>query len=351
MNVALLLLSGLFLVADRGDAEPLKSPLIAMPAATASAGAKSCPSAPAPVEALGGVSYYVDAHRSVANPALRSANEKMQRPALIFVDGVTRSSDAWRRSGGRDASAAVCAAAWLDAWARVDALSGTLNASGGYQRSWHLSGLALAWLKVRDAPGIDEPQRQRITAWLAGQAQRVIDYYRDPARARDARNNHGDWAALAVAVAAVAADDARLFDWAEQRFRTNLSEIAADGSLPLEVDRGERALHYHLFALTPLTLMARIEEANGRQFDRAALARLEAFTRAGLEDPQVVARLAGVAQEIPRPDGDPSEFVWAVLASARPGPALERLLSERGALSDRRTGGDVRLTWPIKPQS
>lgn len=307
------------------------------------AGGAHCRSVPPPVVTLGGVSYYLDARHSIADPALRASNEDMQRPVLTFVDGVTSMSDAWRRAG--DASSAVCAAIWLDSWAQADALRETQNAAGGYRRSWYLGGLATVWLKIRDASGIDTDRRLRITRWLASQALRIVDFYKAPERQRDALNNHGDWAALAVALAAIGAQDAPLFAWADARYRANLAQITQSGALPLEMARGRRALHYHLFALTPMLLMAGIEQVNGRPYDADAMARLEQFTRAALEHPSRIEQLTGVVQDMPGRKGDPSELVWGVVSPTRPGMRLSALLAARSPVVDRRVGGDVRLNW------
>lgn len=330
-------------VAGAAQAAPLVSPLSAVDGPIATAAKAHCRPVPPPVARLGGISYYVDPRHSVADPALRRSNEDMQKPVLVFVDGVARMSDAWRHS--RDASSARCAALWLDSWARADAFRETENAAGGYRRSWYLAGLATAWLKLRDAPGIDADERQRITGWLAGQGRLVTEFYTAPERQRDLLNNHGDWAALAVALAAIGAGDEALFDWADQRYRLNLTQVTPQGALPLELARGQRALHYHLFALTPLMLMARVEQANARSYDKQALARLERFTRAALERPSLIERQIGVTQDVPGQHGDPSEFVWAVLGPEKKGERLSALLASRSPLFDLRAGGDVRLTW------
>lgn len=327
------------------SAATLRSPLAPLAVAVQRDRGARCPEPPRPVTSLGGISFYTDAQHSIVDQARRAENHRMQQPVVGFVDAIVDRSDAWRRSG--DPRDARCVLAWLDRWATGGAFRTTSDVGGGYRRSWYLSGLAIAWLKVRDAPGIDPAAAQRIPRWMDEQAQQITRFYALPDRARDARNNHGDWAALAVAAAAVVADDATLFDWAQRRFDANLAEVGPTGALPLELARGRRALRYHLFALTPLAVMARFEQANRRTFDTAALDRLTAFVRRAIERPAIVAVASGARQDVPDGRSDPSEWVWAVIAGGSDGPTLLRSLAAARPLRDPRVGGDVLLAWSV----
>ncbi len=62
---------------------------------------------------------------------------------------------------------------------------------------------------------------------------------------------------------AASGNDRALYDWALDTFDDAVSRVAADGTLPLEMGRGQRALHYHLFALAPIVMLAEFGEANG----------------------------------------------------------------------------------------
>jgi poly(beta-D-mannuronate) lyase len=79
-------------------------------------------------------------------------------------------------------------------------------------------------------------------------------------------------------------------------------DIAADGTLAKEMERRQRALHYHVFSVMPLVIMA--ELAASRQedwyaFGNGALHRLIATTHAGLVDVKRFDARASVAQERP----------------------------------------------------
>ena len=64
------------------------------------------------------------------------------------------------------------------------------------------------------------------------------------------------------------------FDWAMAAYDNGVNQIRPDGTLPLEMARGRRAFHYHLYALAPLVLLAEFGEAN--QLDLYAT-RMERF--------------------------------------------------------------------------
>ena len=67
------------------------------------------------------------------------------------------------------------------------------NRQGEYEREWTLAGLALAYLRVRDAPGLDRRARADVEAWLTKLAQLVRPNYEHPGR-MSAANNHARYA-------------------------------------------------------------------------------------------------------------------------------------------------------------
>jgi poly(beta-D-mannuronate) lyase len=107
----------------------------------------------------------------------------------------------------------------------------------------------------------------------------------------DNENNHIYWAGLAVAAAAIANNDHDAGQWAIYTYRMGLANIQADGTLNAEMNRAQMALHYHLYALAPLIMMAELGEANGIDLyseNGGALHRLVKFCVAGLEDPAIL---------------------------------------------------------------
>ena len=125
------------------------------------------------------------------------------------------------------------------------------NDQADYLRQWVHGGISMAYLKVRALA--DPAQQQRIDAWLAEIARRNLDYWAD---GKHTRNNHYYWTGVGVTAAAIAAHDPQLLAQARAIYRKGIDDIEDDGSLPMEMKRRARALHYHNYALDPLVLMA-----------------------------------------------------------------------------------------------
>jgi len=158
----------------------------------------------------------------------------------------------------------------------------------------------------------------------------------------DSQNNHLYWAGVELAAIGVAADDRNDFDWAMATYDNGVDQIQPDGALPLEMARGGRALHYHLYALAPLVLLAEFGEANHLDLyahANGAIHRLVNFSVAGLKDPAPFAKATGVQQEVPKTiTGD--QIGWAPPYVQRfPNPALEQMIRAAPSLSVYYLGG------------
>jgi poly(beta-D-mannuronate) lyase len=239
----------------------------------------------------------------------------------------------------------------LAVWARARALLGTVNQQGEYEREWTLAGLALAYLRVRDAPGVEAGERISVERWLVKIAEAVQPNYGRANRLSSA-NNHAYWAGLAVAAAGAAAQNRTLFDWGLGEARIGIAQVRADGFLPLELERKALALHYHLFALAPLVMTAELARANGIDLYKegdGAIRRLAERTIAGLADPAPFATAAGAVQEVKRPLRG-ADLAWAEPYFARfHDRRLAPLLAAARPLRDDRLGGDLTLAFGVAP--
>lgn len=270
------------------------------------------------VESVVGVGYYVDKSHSVIDEDKRTANVAINKPLIDYVAQVEASVAAWLASRGQSQEAAGCGLRLLRAWAQGDALMGKFNEQGRGTRRWNATALAISYLALRHAlPDRHDPA---IAVWLA---RLGLGCRADGERLK---NNHLNWTASAVAACAVGANDRTAFDWAVAAARRGIGEIQPDGSLPLELARGSRALNYHSFALGPLLLVAELAGANGIDLyseGNGALARLAAFILRNNADPAEVARLAHASQEW-------SGFMpWIELWARRSGDAAAVALAAR----------------------
>jgi poly(beta-D-mannuronate) lyase len=301
----------------------------------------------APVRDVDGVSFYVDEHKSVIDPDLQEQNQAALRPLRAFVKEVTRLADGWMVSRPADARYAALAAGALARWATAGALLGAANQQGAYEREWTLGSLALAYLKIRDAPSADaavRANRPSIEGWLCAVARTVEPPYERPGKT-SSRNNHAYWTGLAVSAAGIACQDRALFDWGIARARIGIAQVGGDGTLPLELARGRRALHYHVFALAPLVMLAELAAANGvalHDENDHALRRLADRVIAGFADPSSFERLTGFPQEQVTTPPRGADLAWAEPWEARfPDAQLAAWLATARPVVDVRLGGDL----------
>jgi poly(beta-D-mannuronate) lyase len=344
------LLTACLLLPAIAVAQPLRSPFDGAPsrAVAASPGSFVCGPPPPAVRNIEAQPFYSDANFSVVDPARYALNQAAVRPLTEFTRQAASLADLWQRARPSVPEPALCVVRWLDAWARDEALLGRVTNQGGYERKWTLAGLALAWLRVRDAPGVEREAAARITRWFARVANAVKPHYERMSRT-DARNNHAYWAGLAVAAAGVAADDRALLEWGIGRARLGIEQIDADGALPLELARASKALHYHLFSTMPLVMTAELAAANGVDLyaERdGALHRLIARTLDGVDNQAWFARRTGQAQDFVGGRITGANLAWVEPYFARFSDRRRQALLDRfRPMSHRWLGGSLTLTY------
>ncbi len=311
-----------------------------------------CPSPPAPVRDMLGVSFYRDPQNSVPDPGRLALDNQRQRPVRDFLVGVEDSAMQWLQSEPPLRSKASCALFWLDSWARADAMLGQVNQQGSYERKWMLGGVALSWLEIRGAPGLDATAVSRVLAWLKRLATAVQPPYDQPAHPglSSVLNNHAYWAGMSVAAVGIAIDDRGMFDWGVQRLRLGVGQINADGALPLELARGRLALHYHLFALQPLLVLNEMAHANSIDMESdGKLARLVHLSFAGARDRSVFTRLAGVQQSGFSDAEEADEMVegaaFEIWLARHPDPAVAAAIAPHRPFNVPWLGGNVTLLY------
>jgi len=305
-----------------------------------------------PVRALDLPRYYSDADKSVVDPAKLAANKAATRSVRKYTRSVVRAADrAWTApdQATRD-RAAACAAERLLTWATVSALLGEMKTrQAEYERKWTLAALSLATLKIADR--LSSQDAAKITAWLTALADRSYAFAASPGRIR---NNHWYWAGLGQAATSMVVasthsarrenehDEVRLWRRAQSIFRDAMSDIDADGLLAKEAERGRRALHYHVFSVMPLVVMAELAAHRGEDWwstSDGALERLVALVARAIRNPETFP-IAGQERPINTRAG------WAYLVvdrfgQATPAAALpEDVIAKR---SHRLIGGDARV--------
>lgn len=292
----------------------------------------SCPAPPPFAGTLEIGSYYTDSRASVIDQQKLAAFQKDSEAPTHLSQATALAADAYLYKSSR--AAAVCVYSLLDAAAKANAWAGKMpNFQGVYIQNWTLSGGAISYLKVRNS-GMGTPaQDAEIQKWLGAMAVRVGEYFDAEVKrlGSDGENNHLYWAGLAVAAAGIAGNDREAFDWGMTAYRMGVEAIQPDGTLTAEMDRSQMAMHYHLYALAPLIILAELGEANGLDLyaeDHSAIHRLVKFCTAALEDPTIVQKRTGIVQIVTQPYNG-SDIGWAVPYVHRfPNPQLSALIAK-----------------------
>lgn len=288
--------------------------------------------------------YYKDAKSSIIDPVLKKTYDDSVAPVRNFSTELTIAADAYQTTG--NLFAAKCVIHSLHLMAAQGVFSGKMGSGQAvYVQGWNLGSWAIPFLKVRGSGLASADDAREISAWLMKIATDNRTYYEakraDP-KPSDAHNNHLYWGALAYVGAAVAANDHAMFDWCMDAYREGARDIAADGTLPMELARGQMALHYHLYALSPMVMLAEFGAANGIDLYAAndhAITRLVALSTAGLASPAFFEHATGVAQ-VTTPTIESWEISWAVPYTRRfPDPKLSALVAECKDLSSLPLGG------------
>lgn len=259
--------------------------------------------------------YYIDSHHSVVDPKRWSAYAKASGPYRKLAENIVTAADSFRKTGSR--SAADCALKLMTAAAHDNVFGGKMSARQAYYvQGWLTGSIAIAFLKVRDSGLATKKQKQVLFPWLERVVVQTQRFYTEG----HAKNNHLYWAGVEVAAVGIAANNRKLFEWGVEAYRTGAEQIAADGTMPLEMQRGRRALHYHFYALAPLVYLAAFGQVNGLDLysdNNHALSRLVHFCLNAEKDNSFISRAAGVAQE--ERTGLPSADLvsWAVIWQAQ----------------------------------
>ena len=288
--------------------------------------------------------FYSDSKSSIIDPEKWKAYVASSGPYKELGQRIVDAADAYRTTGSREA--AECAVRHMGAAANDGVFTGKMSSNQAYYvQGWVIGAIAIAYLKVRDSGLISDRQSKQILPWIVNVVHQTMDYY-DARRKKgtgDAENNHLYWAGVEVAAAGVAANDRKLFEWGMDTFRAGVDEIQPNGSLPREMTRGQRALHYHLFAVAPLVYLAEFGEANGLNLyaeRNRALKKLAVLSTQGLMDNSFFTKAAGIAQDTPKGLPTAEEISWAKPYVERfPDPAISSLVARAPSLSYMYLGG------------
>ncbi|MGB6974051.1 MAG: alginate lyase family protein [Terracidiphilus sp.] len=288
--------------------------------------------------------FYSDRKGSIIDPAKWKAYAESAGSYKKLGLEVVDAADAYRATGSRQA--ARCAIDHMLAAARDGVFTGKMSSNQAYYvQGWVIGAISIAYLKTRDSGLMKHNESRAIQPWIVEVVRQTIRYYdaRQKKGTGDAGNNHLYWAGVEVAAAGIATNNRKLFRWGIQTYAVGVDQIQPDGSLPREMRRGQRALHYHLYALAPLVYLAEFGEDNGMHLYAArdyALTKLVKLSADGLVDNSFFNKATGIPQDLPNGPLAAEQISWAKIWVARfPTPTISKLLENVRSLSYMYLGG------------
>ena len=315
--------------------------------------AADCAPVPAAVVSLALESRYApgDLTASHAVPERQAAYERAFRPVQTFLKSVVLDANRFTLHGDRGAANGACALRHLAEWARADGLSDIQNSTAEFKLTTTLAGLALAYMQVKPMEASAQ-DRIDIEDWMKDRAAAVRAYVEAHPESPTTRNNQRYWSGLAVAAVGVATGSRQDFDWGMDSFRLGACDVTPEGALPMEVKRGELALDYHVYSLSPLVMLAEIGARNGVDtygMCDGGLKRLGTFTLQQMDDPSRLEALTGEPQKPALRNGalSKSQGAWLVAYSRRFALAdrWRERIADQPRLAMAETGGDQRILF------
>jgi poly(beta-D-mannuronate) lyase len=288
--------------------------------------------------------FYSDSKSSIIDPDKWKAYVASSGPYKNLGQHIVDAADAYRTTGSRDAAA--CAIRQMETAAKDGVFTGKMSSNQAYYvQGWVIGAIAIAYLKVRGSGLIAHQEEHEILPWMVKVVQQTEHYYdtRRQKEAGDSENNHLYWAGVEISAAGIAANNRQLFHWGVDAYHAGVTEIQPDGSLRLEMKRGQRALHYHLFAAAPLVYLAEFGEDNGLNLYAMrdyAVKKLAELSIHGMVDNSFFVKATGIMQDTPKGLPTAEQISWAKIYVARfPDPVISKLLAQAPSLSYMYLGG------------
>ncbi|MBN8535826.1 MAG: alginate lyase family protein [Deltaproteobacteria bacterium] len=296
----------------------------------------ACKPSPPAIINLDVNNYYTDKKFSIIDQTRKEKHDAAVKPIEIYIQFISKQSDEYMQAPKSKKQAGSCALKWIFDWASSSALTGEMKTEQAfYERKWMLTGIALVYAKVREISTTDE--KYKIENWLSKLVDLTIQHSE---LQKSPRNNHYYWEGLAAGAVGKITNQDKYINWASKVFAFGMNEIQTDGSLPKEMNRGQRALHYHLFSAAPLVFLSSILNSNSPK-----LKLLVDFTFQALTDPSGISKMSGVSQETEK-DRD---MAWLEIYLRRnPDIKIEKFLKPKRPLSYNKLGGNLTLVNPLE---
>ena len=340
-----------FAMGEAAYKAPFDVPAPTSSSSATSSRAGSCPAVGQPLVSLAVNTRYAPGKTAdkVSDEAEAEYKEAMA-PVISFMASTSNQANRYIRSNGAALDGANCARDALAVWANANALTQVSGTAGWFKQSTLLSGLSLIYLQIRDAPtdAAGRAKNRQIEQWLGRLGAMLLQFRRTGVQGSPVHNNHLYWAGLALGASGAAIGNREFFDFGMSALKEGACSITPQGFLPMELKRGRASLHYHVYALQPLMLLAELAERNhqpGLALCGGAIDRLAKTVLAGADHPQIFEEAAGAPQNSVLGDGAAlPKTLWGWLAIYARHTSLPQTWRQRLANSPRlaaaETGGD-----------
>lgn len=292
--------------------------------------AEAC-TAPPPISAIDPPGFYDDP----------DGYGRVIKPLHAFIEKVNKAAD----SGDK-----ACLVELLDTWAHSNALMSPIKGyQGYYERTWAGTDFALALLRFfpqskNDAPAVPPA----ISKWLI----EIATSTRDANAINRLHNNLVYWAGLNLTAIGTLTKRPDLIDAGIARAREGIKDIQPNGTLERELKRGDRALHYHNFALIPLVFTAELAQARHVDLyseNNGAIRRLANVVIAAVLNQNGFSAYTSTPQHL-FPWTFAGDLAWMEPYQARfHDPRLATLIARRRPFLNPRLGGNVTAAWSGRP--
>ncbi len=309
----------------------------------------ACKKPPPPVHNLTFNGFYRSgSSSSVVDKEAMRIYRVSRKPIDKFASSIIKMSDRYLSSVKGNLDIARCVLDWLYHWGKGKAFLGAVSQQGGFVRKWALGTISLAYLKIRNADDLSALKKKKIKNWISEWAYWVRDDYSTDMHKNSRKNNHVYWAAWSVGLSGVVLNNRSHFNWMIEQQRNAMQQIQGDGTLPLEMDRRSKALHYHVYSTQALVLIATLAARNGIDLygDRGeALHRLVKRTVGGLNNPTFFSTKTGVKQTwVGKLSG--GKLAWMEAYYSRyPTPEIKYWIDIYRPMKNRRVGGNATLLY------
>jgi poly(beta-D-mannuronate) lyase len=211
---------------------------------------------------------------SIVDPKIFQEWREQKKPLDDWGAKVGKAAHAYAANG--DVESGKCAVAFIDEWARGNALLGELKSKDllgpGQQVEDRYAGMAY-WQLMSTVPqaatlyfrvkDVATPEQDARIKWWLAQLNKRLKYFWTT---YDGRNNHLAWTGVAVMQIGILTDSKEDIEYARKVFNEMLSSVKQDGISSIEIRRGHRSFFFHNFLVEAMTAMAQMSKLIGEDW-------------------------------------------------------------------------------------